>query len=58
MKRHLIGQRVELRYYNWDIRYWIVNGQQHRDDDGPTYENVNSGYCQWWKHDRFVKDRW
>ena len=46
MKRQLIGQRVELDY-DGHIRCWYMDDQWHREDGGPVWENIKTGYCEW-----------
>ena len=54
----LIGEQVEFKYSELGRRYWRMNEYYHRDDDGPTYENAISGYCEWHKYGRFVRDNY
>ena len=55
MERRLIGEQVEFSY-SWDRRCWIVNGIRHREDGGPAYEYMKTGYCEWYKYGRFVRN--
>ena len=56
MERRLIGQWVKFEYNKWGARYWCVNSQYHRDDGGPSWEILRTGYCEWWEWDKFVRD--
>lgn len=53
MKR-LINERVDLRRSH-DTRYWRVNKQWHRNDDGPSLEDVINNYCEWYFHGNFFR---
>ena len=56
MEQRLIDEHIQFKYHiGWGTRWWLMNGQQHRDDDGPTHENVNRGHCQWWKHGELMR---
>ena len=57
MQQWLIVDSIKLVIYS-GMRYWFMNDQQHRDGGDPAYENVTSGYCQWYEHNRFVRDNW
>ena len=62
MRHRLISEWVEFRYsVVWREqggRRWSVDNELHRNDDGPAYEYINDGYCQWWEHGKFVKSVW
>ena len=57
MKRRLIGKGVGFGFTKWcrGKRCWVVNGQWHRDDGGPAYEETSSGYCSWYEHGMLVR---
>ena len=54
MQWRLIDERVEFKCYH-DWRLWFVNDKYHREDGGPTYENVISGHCQWCEHGVYMR---
>ena len=59
MKRRLINERIEFQHDKWrgrGERRWYVDNELHRNDNGPAYENVKTGYFQWWEHGMFMRD--
>ena len=56
MKRRLVGWHIEFKYNVRDgVRWWYVDGQWCREDDGPAWESMRTGYCQWWERGKYVR---
>ena len=56
-QRWLIGERIKFTHYvGWGSRRWYVNGQYHRDDDGPAFEDVDDDYRSWWEYGSFIRN--
>ena len=56
MKHWLIGRWVRFKYcMQFDRRQWTVDDELHRDDGGPTTEDIGSGICWWYEYGIFVR---
>ena len=56
MKRRLISERVKFERRRRGWRYWFANDRLHRNDGGPSSEDVSTGYRAWWELGNFVKN--
>ena len=52
VKYRLIDRQIKFKYYAGygNRRFWLMNYQYHRDDDGPAIEAIETGNCVWYKH--------
>ena len=56
MERWFIDDCIQFKFYiRWGVRWWHVNDQRHRNDDGPAFENTKNGYCAWSEHGNFMR---
>ena len=55
MRHKLINKHIKFWYSN-GLRHWFMNGQFHRSDGGPAYEDVKTGYCAFCEYGSFIRN--